>query len=170
MTQDDWLRECDRLLAGGDLEVAVPDLLAVLVKDGEVVPESCDVLIRWCVAWVGLEPYGITAPGFSSLMSMKRGDTKAKFSHYEVDTDLIGIFHSDPDVDGRSRKGQFDRFYVIPDMPMPLERDWPDDWKNWSREERRARIKAERPKRRLMEALALAHLARWLGANIPKGG
>lgn len=169
MTQDDWLTERNRLLTGGSLEVSVPYDDFRLVVGGVVNPVAADALVRWCVAWVGLEPIGITAPTFDALMSMKRGDVKARFSHYEVGTDLIGIFITDPDADGRSRKGQFDRCYVIPDMPLPEDRDWPEGWKEWPREKRRAHIQAERPGRLLLEALALAHLAEWLSENVPEG-
>jgi hypothetical protein len=158
--------------------VQIPDKgLAILAVDGRTRPDACDALARWCLERVGLEPFGITAPSWGCSYRTRLGEPGVHFGYWSLDEYTVGIFHSDPDAepkppreDGHPRhpeRGNWDRLYVIPDMPIPEDIKLP---MNGTQEERNARIDAERPKRLLTYALALAHFARWLLTNTEAPG
>jgi hypothetical protein len=178
MTQDDWKAEVDRIEAeGANLGFdGGPQGGITVIHRGKVNTTGCDALARWCLWRVGLEPFAITAPGWGCSYTTKKGSPGLHFIHWQLGVDYIGIYAIDPDTeertprtDGRprpSRKGMWDRCYVIPDIPLPLDDDaHPDDWKEQTREFRRAWMKERRPRNHLMDALALLHLANWLQKN-----
>lgn len=163
-TQEAWLEHRDRLLAGEYLNVDFEDGSVVLAAKGELDPQGCDFLARWCMERAGIRPYGITAPDWSCSFSQRSDENKAGFAYWHLGGyDVIGIY-----VDAKRSKrdrGMWDESFIIPTMPVPVWRDWPEDWKEWSKAERRAYIEKERPGRLMLEALALWCFAHWLLAN-----
>lgn len=179
MTQDEWIEKLNRLADQQDeLTVEFPDCDVILADQGTINAQACDYLARWCLARCGEEPGGITAPEWSCSYAMRRGETKASFERWTLGGyDVIGIFKADPDdrkrptyKDGTphpSERKMWDHCFIIPDMPVPENRDRPEEWKGLTKKERRAKLREGYPRRQLLDALALAHFARWLLENVP---
>ena len=82
----------------------------------------------------------------------------------DISIDNLDNVIGEPGGDGYP--APWDESFVIPSMPVPVWRDWPPDWKEWSKEKRQAHIKAENPGRLALEALALWNFAHWLLENV----
>ena len=173
-TQADWQEHLDRLESQQEVLYFAP-LDAILVVSGQINPSTCDLLARWCLQQTGLQPYGITAPVWGGAYQSRLNEPM-RFAYWSLGVDQIGIYVTDPDEelrppreDGRPRpsyRTQWDRSFIIPDMPVPEWRELPDEWKALSREERRAWRDEKRPRRQLLDALALHAFASWLLKNV----
>ena len=175
MTQDEWKVVLDAAEGGEEITFYDGDSELTVIRDGQIIPHNCDFLARWCLGRCGLKPYGITAPSWGSSFSMGL-NSPLRFAYWSLGEDYIGIYVTDPDEelrppreDGRPRpsyRTQWDRSFIIPNMPVPEWRELPDEWKALSREERRAWRDEKRPRRQLLDALALHAFASWLLKNV----
>jgi hypothetical protein len=192
MTPTEWKDRLDGLEGGGGLMFTTREsdegecLDAgegfLLVDQGKILFHNCDRLSRWCMTRVGLEPFGITAPSWGCSFRAGRDGKGTRLAYWQVGVDYIGIYLDDPDLrprrvreDGRhfpSERGMWDRCFVIPDMPVPEDRPpLPDDLRgDDKRAGRRAWLQEQRPRRLLLDAMALAHFADWLLENTPDPG
>jgi hypothetical protein len=161
MTPEDWTARLEELVAGAELTVETNEGKLLVARGGHHIPASCDYLTRWCMHRVGLEPYGINTPDWSCSWRSNRGGEGLRFLQWQIGVDFVAIFVDEAE----DKRGGYDRIYTILDMPIPEENPRPEGWGDLTRDERRAQMREDRPRKQLLMLLALVHFVEWLIAN-----
>jgi len=176
VTQADWKTRLDQLCIGASLRVPLPvphrtDHVATLVAAGFINGLGCDQAARWVFDYLGLDHSLITAPSWG--YTMRGGVNEIAFYYWCFDPHYVGIYVDEAELKrpkGGDYRGMWDRCFVIPDMPIPEPRlPIPDHLRGpENKVERVAWLREGRPRRHMLDALALAHFIEWLQNNEPR--